>query len=173
MVPELLTPRLRLRPPARTDLEDIHLLGSDPEVMRYITFGKTQSRREARRDLAKRIRQSRGETGYWIAEERENRSFIGWFALKPLPGTQEHEIGYRLMREKWGRGFATEGSLCLLNYGFGTLDLPQITAVAMPENQASRRVMEKIGMILRGTGIYYNTQCVVYTMKRDLFFANQ
>jgi RimJ/RimL family protein N-acetyltransferase len=173
MVPELFTERQRLRPPQREDLDSIYRLGSDPEVMRYITYGKTQSRREARRDLAKRIRGSRGKTGYWIAEEKKDGSFIGWFTLKPLPGTKEYEIGYRLLREKWGQGFATEGCLRLLSYGFTTLNLPQITAVAMPENAASRRVMEKIGMQLKGTGIFYNTHCVVYTLHRDSFFANQ
>lgn len=169
MVPNLYTDRLSLRAPQKEDLDNIHLLGSDPEVMRYISYGKTQTLEAARRDLNKRIRLSKGNTGYWITEEKESGRFVGWMALKTLGRSSDYEIGYRLMRNMWGKGYATEASRCLIRYAFEDLQLEKVLAVCMPENQASRKVMEKVGLQYTGTGKYYNTHCVIYRIDKSDF----
>ncbi len=169
MVPTLTTERLILRAPHRDDFEDIYQLGTDPEVMRYISFGKVQTQREARKDLATRIRMSTGNTGYWIIQHGETGAFIGWLALKKLSKTKDYEIGFRLMRSAWGKGYATEGSRKLLDYAFWDLGLTKVLAVAMPENKASRRVLEKLGLNFQGTGEYYETHCVLYSIKKEEF----
>ena len=171
MLPTLETNRLRLRPPEKSDLQDIYRLGSSPAVMKYISRGKTQSFEEAKADLEKRIRLSGNRYGYWILEEKELDQFIGWLALKPLDNTNEIEIGYRFLEEMWGNGYATEGSRRLLTYAFKELQLKKVVAIAMEENRASTRVMEKLGMRFQGYGTYYNVKCVRYCILREEFEA--
>ena len=171
-VPTLDTGRLTLRAPNDQDYDSILRLGSDPEVMRYITYGKTQSPEEARKDLERRIQLSRGKHGYWIAEEKYTKQFVGWFTLKPLENQNDFEIGYRLLREHWGKGYATEGSKRLLQYAFHQLQLKKVLAIAMPENSASRRVMEKLGLKHRGNGTFYGVYCVIYHIHAWEFFSS-
>lgn len=151
-----------MRMPRSSDVEQIYRLGSSPEVMRYISFGRPQTYAEARSDLRRRIRQSANGLGYWITERRDSGDFVGWMALKPMDDTAEIEIGYRFVEEQWNQGFATEAGRRLLRYGFEEKELHQIVAVALAENKASLRVMEKIGLSYDHTGIYYDTECVLY-----------
>lgn len=167
MLPTLETPRLRLRMPTMDDLEDIYLLGSNPKVMLHINGGKAESREEAKTNLEKRIRISKDVLGYWITIEKSSDRIIGWMALKPLDETQEIEIGYRFMEEAWGKGYATEGGQRLIEYGFETLNLLRIVAVARVANKASTRVMEKLGMRYEKTGKFYGVSCVYYAINRE------
>lgn len=162
-----MTARLRMRAPHEDDIEDIHRLGSNPRVMRFITPGRTQSRLEAERDLQLRMANIEHELGYWIAERKGDRAFIGWMALKKLDGTPDIEIGYRFLEEYWGYGYATEGGREILHYAFASLELPKVVAVAVKSNRASTRVMEKLGMRFDGEGIYYGSECVRYGIDRD------
>jgi ribosomal-protein-alanine N-acetyltransferase len=173
MLPILLTPRLRLRPPQLADLEGIYALGSNPRVMQYITPGQVQNRSEARADLEKRIAVSlQGEFGYWVIEMRDTEAFVGWATLKPLDQTEDIEVGYRLLEEYWGRGIATEAANALLEYGFSDLDLAEIYAVTMPKNAASRRVLAKLGMQCEGTGTYYGVSCLCYRLDLQQWKTN-
>lgn len=171
MPPELETKRLQLRPPNEQDLQNIYRLGSNPAVMRFISKGKTQTMEEAKADLEKRIRLSDDKMGYWIVERKADHQFIGWMALKKLDNTTEIEIGYRFLEEMWGRGYATEASKRLLIYAFEELKLEQIVAIALEENRASTRVMEKLGMNFQGYGIYYNLKCVRYLILKKEYEA--
>lgn len=171
MPPVLETKRLRLRPPNPNDLQNIYRLGSNPAVMKYISKGKTQSFEEAKADLEKRISFSNDKLGYWILEDKEQRQFIGWLALKPLDNSNEIEIGYRFLEEMWGKGFATEGSKRLLKYAFNELHLKQVVAIAIEENRASTRVMEKLGMHFQGHGTYYGVKCVRYLILKEEYDA--
>lgn len=168
-VPTLLTQRLRFRAPAQTDYDNILDLGSDPEVMRYITYGKTQNPKEARADLEQRIQLSQGVHGYWITEDQITGDFIGWMALRPLPGKDHFELGYRFLKKHWGKGYATEAGQRLLQYAFQELNLPKVVAIAMPENQASRRVMEKLGFQFIGFDHFHGVDCVVYQIQQEHF----
>lgn len=168
-IPTLETDRLRLRAPRRSDYASILALGSDPEVMRYISNGKIQSPRDARSDLEQRIRLSKKQHGYWIAEDRHTGTFIGWMALKPLAGKAQLELGYRFLRKHWGKGYATEAGKRLLQYAFQELDLSEVVAVTLPENRASRRVMEKLGFRLLGHDTFHGFYCVVYRLAAEDF----
>jgi len=170
MIPVLETTRLRLRPPSNDDLEAIYLLGSNPNVMRYISNGKTLNRIEAQSDLKNRISASQHHFGYWITELKNTREIIGWSALKPLNDTEEIEVGYRLKEEYWGKGYATEASRRLLQYGFRELNLPRIVSVALEENRASTRVMEKIGLQYERRDTFYGLECVLYAMNNANYF---
>ena len=86
--------------------------------------------------------------GFWAAIEKSTGEFLGWFEFRPLedgdPG--EVELGYRLRRSAWGKGYATEGSRALIQKGFTELGVRRVVAGTMAVNLASRRVMEKSGL---------------------------
>jgi RimJ/RimL family protein N-acetyltransferase len=144
------TERLVLRRFTREDLDSIVELDSDPEVKRYIDNGATVDRQ----DLAETLEwwlgwYERSERyGFWAAVEKSTGRFVGWFHLRPGDGAgpDEPELGYRLRREVWGRGYATEGSLALIDKAFTELRADRVYASTMAVNVASRRVMEKAGM---------------------------
>ena len=124
------TERLLLRPLLDSDAEAVMRLQDDPEVMRFL-------------DPSPLPRFYTG--GFYAALEKETGRFIGWFALEPR-GEDEYEIGYRLHSWAWGHGYATEGSLALLDTGFREWGAKRVYAETMAVNTRSRRVMEKIGL---------------------------
>ena len=86
-----------------------------------------------------------GEDYVWAARETRSGAFVGWFSLRVV---QEGvaELGYRLRRDAWGRGFASEGARALVAKGFAEMGLERIVATAMTVHGASRRVLEKAGL---------------------------
>lgn len=142
----LTTGRLALRPFADTeaDLDLVVALDGDPAVMRYITGGRPMTRAEIRAESFERM--LRG--GFWATHLRDTGEFIGWHCLRPVGDAPvpTAELGYRLRKDAWGRGFATEGALALIGKGFRELGYDRITANTMYVNAGSRRVMEKCGL---------------------------
>jgi RimJ/RimL family protein N-acetyltransferase len=113
------TERLRIREMRIEDYDNLYALDSDPEVMKFISNGKPMEA-AAVRSVLERILARYEEWkvyGVWAAELKSSGEFVGWFALKPLPGTSEIEIGYRVLKKNWGEGYATEGAKELLRYG--------------------------------------------------------
>jgi len=177
MLPILETQRLRLRPINENDGDNIYKLSKNPNVMRYIRDGRTLDRKQAQGDLERRLRdnarlENRG-LGYWAIEWKPQHDFVGWLAVKNLDDTEEIEIGYRIMEEFWGKGITTEASRRALQYAFEDLGLDRIVAVAMPENTASWRVMEKLGMQYEKDGSFYGSECVYYGMDKVHWFELQ
>ncbi len=145
------TERLRLRPFTPDDVEHLLELDGDPEVMRYINGGRPTSREDVENVILPRILSfyDRFDSyGYWAAEEKSTGEFVGWFALHPNDDgpTGELELGYRLRRAAWGKGYATEGSRALVDKAFRELGAERVRAETMTVNTASRRVMEKAGL---------------------------
>jgi RimJ/RimL family protein N-acetyltransferase len=147
------TERLTLR---RFTVDDVDLLvelDSDPEVMFWITGGRTTSREEIETDYLPAFLSyyERFEGyGFWAAIERSTGEFLGWFHFRPASGhpDDEPELGYRLRRSTWGKGYATEGSIALIDRGFRDFGVRRVLAETLAVNTASRRVMEKAGMQL-------------------------
>jgi ribosomal-protein-alanine N-acetyltransferase len=104
--------------------------------------------------------------GIWATIQKENNKFIGWTTLKHLDKTEIIEVGYRYLKDYWGKGYATEASKALLDYGFETINLNSIAAVALPQNKASTRVMEKIGMKYVGIKHYYNVDVAFFKIDK-------
>lgn len=147
------TERLILRRFTPDDLELLVELDSDPEVMRHLTGGEPTPREEIEREILPHwlAYYARGDDhGFWAAIERESGDFLGWFHFRPLKGSpdDEPELGYRLRRAAWGKGYGTEGSRALISKGFAELGARQVLASTYEHNRASRRVMEKAGMRL-------------------------
>ena len=146
------TKRLALSEITSADGNELHELDADPRVMRYIGSGHISTREQidaAMRRLPRAYALFPG-LGTWRATRRDNGDFVGWFALKYIPGTAEIEVGYRLRHAAWGRGYATEGARELVRYGFDDLGLHRIIGVTHPANVASQRVLEKIGLERQG-----------------------
>ncbi len=161
------TERLVMRPKTLDDLPFMHRLLSDPAVMRYMGDGRPRSL-ETVRELVLRHLEHQRVHGFslWLVSERAGAEPIGDCGIMPLDGGPEIEVGYRFVPAAWGRGYATEAAAAALRYGFDVAGLDEIVAVAYPENTASRRVMEKIGMTYDGRGIYYGNDSVRYVARR-------
>jgi RimJ/RimL family protein N-acetyltransferase len=142
------TPSIHIRHFEESDFAGLLNLDTDPEVMKYIGNGKIMTEDQVRSALKRIISRydEMKEFGIWAAELKSTSEFIGWFALKPLPGTHDIEIGYRLLKKHWGHGYATEGATALLKYGFDILKISKIVAITNPSNLISKRVLEKIGL---------------------------
>jgi RimJ/RimL family protein N-acetyltransferase len=119
-------------------------------VKRYVDGGVAVDRLELAETLQWWLGYyDRGERyGFWAAIEKSSGRFIGWFHLRPAEGAGplEPELGYRLRRDAWGRGYATEGSRSLIDKAFAEFGADRVYASTMAVNTASRRVMEKTGM---------------------------
>ena len=149
---ELDTARLRLRPLTDDDVDELVALHSDPVVMRHLG-PPAETAEHVRGVLLPRFRDLAARmpgVGYAAAEERATGAFLGWFLFRPPhtedPPPGEIELGYRLHRAAWGRGFATEGSRALVDRGFAELGVDRVMATTMAVNLGSRRVMEKVGL---------------------------
>ena len=144
------TDRLVLRRFTGEDLELLVELDGDPEVKRYIDGGAAVDRQELAEMLAWWLGYYERYEGYgfWAAVEKRSGAFLGWFHLRPGEGAgpREPELGYRLRREAWGRGFATEGSRALVDKAFSELGAERVYASTMVVNIGSWRVMEKAGL---------------------------
>lgn len=158
--PWLETLRLELRDFVPEDVADLHRLDSDPRVMKYVNRGRPATREETAAAIRRIVRYPRlyPDLGIWYATRRDTGAFIGWFSLKYAGKSPDVEIGYRLLHDAWGHGYATEGASALLNFGFDELRLHRIIGVTDPGNDASQRVLRKVGMTDRGWGRYYDAR---------------
>jgi RimJ/RimL family protein N-acetyltransferase len=145
------TDRLVLRRFTTADADDLFDLDGDPEVMHFITGGTPTPREEIENDVLPAFLRyyERGyRYGFWAAVEKSTGEFLGWFHFRPREGgdPEEAELGYRLRRSAWGKGYATEGSRALIRKGFTELGVRRVVAETMVVHTASRRVMESAGL---------------------------
>lgn len=162
------TDRLLLRAPTPEDAAPLAELWSDPETMRYIGPGDPWDEAKVRERIERAIR-THAESGmtFWTVCDRDG-VVMGQGGIVPITfNGPEHELGYRLGRAFWGRGYATEIARLSRDHAFGPLGLDRLVAVTYPENEASRRVLAKVGF--RETGmsdLYYGVRCVRYVIER-------
>ncbi len=166
------TSRLILREFDEADVEAFYLLGSDPAIIRYTgdPGGGLKSLEHALEILRSHPLADYREHGFgrWACVLKETGSIIGFAGLKRLPESGEVDIGYRFLPAYWGLGLATESGRAILEYGFGTLGLKQIIGLVDPDNIASARVLEKLGMTRDGvTKCGECEQALRYTIKRE------
>jgi RimJ/RimL family protein N-acetyltransferase len=131
---------LVLRRFTEADVDLLVELDSDPDVMRFITGGRTTPTEEVENEVLPAFLgyYERFEGyGFWAAIERESGAFIGWFHFRPARGaaSNEPELGYRLRSSAWGKGYATEGSRALIHKGFTELGVTRVVAETMAVNQ--------------------------------------
>jgi len=143
------TPRLILRRQLPSDLDDLWALYCDPEITKYIPDAP-RTREEAREELEWHMNghPRNPDLGLWATIHKESEKFIGRCGLLPweIGGQSEVEVAYTIERNYWRQGLATEAAQAILNYGFEKLNLLRLVSLIEPENIASQRVAEKIGM---------------------------
>jgi len=142
------TKRLTFGEFSKEDAELLFQLNGNPDVMKYITLGKLMTLSEVKTKSIPRILQSYShgdEYGIFPARLISTNEYIGWFQFEPDAERENTaEIGWRLKKEFWGNGYATEGAKLLVTLG-RQLNTT-IVARAMSENKASIRIMEKAGL---------------------------
>ena len=172
MLPDLETPRLRLRPRTLSDFDACFAMDQDPQVAHFI-WGEPPEPESYREVLRSRFAPDwpvRG--GIWAVEERAAPGFLGWCGLFPLEETGLIEIGYRYVTKCWGRGIATEAAAKVLDHGFRCFEFDPSVAVSRPENRASHRVLQKIGLKRQGDGVHYGMSLAVFSLDRVDYLAS-
>jgi len=165
------TARLTLRPFAVEDAAAHAELYADPEVTRYLPGGPFAPAEVAARSERSRARFSGHWDAYgwgvWAVADRKSGALIGHCGLAHLPDGTDVELLYALARAAWGRGLATEAGQAALDHGFGSIGLDRIVAVTRPEHRASRRVMERLGMVYEGERDAFGMRVVCYARARE------
>lgn len=143
------TPRLLLRHQVLSDLDDLWALYCDPEITKYIPDAP-RSREEAQEELEwhQHGHPKHPQLGLWATIHKASGKFIGRCGLLPwtIEERQEVEVAYTLAREFWGQGLATEAAEAILRYGLDELKLTRLICLIDPDNVASQRVAEKMGL---------------------------
>ena len=117
-------------------------LNSDPEILKYVHEPVLTTEEQARQILTDIILpQYKNNLGRWAIHTKNNNEFIGWCGLKYRPELNEIDLGYRLKKDAWGKGYATEAAKHTLDHGFNNLNLQLITGRAHVENIASIKVL--------------------------------
>ena len=162
------TSRLLLREMTTDDAENAYILNSDPEVLRYTGDDPFESVEEAREFLANYESYKKYGFGRWAVILKETGEYLGWCGLKYTPELDECDIGYRFMKKFWGCGYATEAAEACLELGFGKFGMKTIVGRAMPENGASVRILEKIGLTYLENRITEGTEEVIYMKHNEV-----
>jgi RimJ/RimL family protein N-acetyltransferase len=159
----LATERLLLRPATLDDLESWHAISRDAEEAWFGAPSSTLG--DARANLARHMaHHEQHGFGLCAVELRPGGTVIGVAGLTHLADGTEIEVGYRFLRDHWGRGYATEAAAASIAFGLEELHLGRIVAVTLPGNRASRRVMEKCGMTFVGVMHVYGHAQVKYAI---------
>lgn len=147
------TARLRLRQWLPGDSEPFAALNADPAVMEFLGEPLPRSASDA---LADRCAQGIAERGWgvWVVERLEDQRFLGFTGLSPVgpdfPFAPAVEVAWRLARDAWGHGYATEAAQCVLGLAFGRLQLPEVVSFTTVGNLRSAAVMQRLGMQFAG-----------------------
>lgn len=143
----LQTPRLILRQFTLDDAGLLLALNSNPEVLKYLHEPLLETEEQALHVLQNIILpQYKNNLGRWAIHLKATNEFIGWCGLKYLAELDEIDLGYRLMQEFWGKGYAFEAAKHTVDYGFNQLYLKKIVGRAHIDNAASLKILEKTGM---------------------------
>jgi len=161
-----------LRKLTNEDVDNIFLLDSNPEVMKYVGVPPTTEKGESARMLENIINQYQNNgTGRLAVIEKETSQFIGWSGIKLLTDEVNgfknvYELGYRFLPEFWGKGYATESALASLDLGFNQLNADKIYAYADVGNESSNHILTKLGFENKGTFLDKGDVCNWYELEK-------
>jgi|SRR5919202_4361366 ribosomal-protein-alanine N-acetyltransferase len=169
--PEIETPRLYLPLLSEVMLDDFKELVSAPDIMQYI--GKPKSYEQAHSMLLTYLEyRPKYGLGSWALIEKQTKDFIGYGILRFLWDTSEAEIGYVLAKKYWGNGFAVEAARAILTWGFEQKkNISRIAGLAHPQNTASIRVLEKLGMQYTGMVHDNDSYWKCFSITRSAFLS--
>lgn len=160
------TERLRLRLFTHDDLAIMYTLGTDPDVIRYADT-PCKDMEEAKQRLEQGPLSDYQKYGYgrFAVELKETGDVIGFCGIKYLPEIDLPEVGYRYLKEYWGRGIGTEAARACVEFARQDLNINKLVALIIPENTASIRVAEKLGMTCGPLIHIYGVDALQYEME--------
>ena len=166
-IPTLRTSRLVLRPWQITDTEALFAILQQEDILRYFPRTTPPPLEGVRRFILHHLAhwQEQGY-GHWAVVSQEDQQLIGWNGLEYLTESGETEVAFLLSKSFWGQGLATEATLAALDFGFETVGLAEVIGLVHPENVASRRVLEKIGMTFTRQAAYFGMELWRYELRR-------
>ena len=160
------TQRLIIREFGDDDFAALYAIVSNPEIMRYSDGPESEA--AARVRLAGyRTSYEKNGFGKWAVLDKSANQVIGYcgFGIEVFEGQSHRELGYRLLRPYWGRGIACEAASACSQYGFSTLEFSDYIAFAHPDNVASWRILQKIGMSYLKSSSFHGYPVRIYEMK--------
>lgn len=167
------TRRLLLRHFTLNDGDDLYHIYSHLDLFQYMSIEKPLLRDQTRLLIYAFIENwQQHNFGVWAVIDKKHKKLIGHCGFKFLENTREIQMGYLLLKSYWGRGLGTEAAEAALKYGFEGAKLKRVVAIAKPENVASRRVMEKVGMKYEKNAYYYNNNVVYYGLTLEAYQSN-
>lgn len=140
------TERLFLREFKLQDAADLYRLNLDPDVLKYTGDKPFDNIDEAGDFILNYDQYRKYGFGRWAVSDKSEGRFLGWCGLKFTPETNEHDIGFRFMKQFWNQGYATESAAACLDFGFSLPQIKTIIGRAARENTASIKVLQKIGL---------------------------
>jgi RimJ/RimL family protein N-acetyltransferase len=160
------TTRLILREMTEADAANLFALNQNPNVTRYIVGEPPLiSHEQALAILRERVfPQHAAGLGRWACIEKSTGDFIGWCGIKHVPEDGEYDLGYRFLEQYWGHGHATEAASAVCDYARRHLAGKRVVGKAMLDNHASRRVLEKVGMVFEGEAEEEGCLLAVYVL---------
>jgi len=161
------TERLTVRRYQPDDQENFFIMNGDEEIVRYIRPAK--SRDESDRFLQEVIQYSEENPlfGRWAVNERETGNFVGTFAIIPVEGTDNLQLGYSLVKPAWGKGYATELTVAGIDYFFKNTPCHELYALTDPRNSSSQMVLLKAGFIQSGSLVEEGKEILEFVYIRD------
>jgi len=169
-VPAKTTARLTMRAWSLDDAHALCRILAEKDVLRYFPDPNPPDHPRVERFISAQLRHWDDHGyGWWALEPRVERELIGWCGLQYLPDTDETEVAFLLSRRYWGRGLASEAARESLRFGFGERGLERIVAIVHPENVASQRVIEKLGMSFVDKSEYFGMEVYRYALESSSF----
>ena len=163
------TKHLRLRAFALEDAEPLHQILAVKDMLRYFPSPEPPDLERVQRLVTRQIAHwEEHGYGWWAVEDLQTQQLVGWNGLQYLPETDEIEIGYLHAQAYWGKGLATEGAQVGIDFGFNQLLIPTIIGIVHPENIASQRVLEKIGLQFEQQAEYFGMACYKYVAENPV-----
>jgi len=164
---DLETPRLKLEPYDDSHYEGLRVMDSDAGVMRYITGGIVKTPEETWEGIRRvQARWDKYNFSWWAIKEKSSGVIVGAACLQHLANVDGAplEIGWRLVPEHNGKGYATEAAQAIVDYAAEQVGATYLVAVADPANIPSQRVMQRLGMTYKAIEQHYDVPCVVYEL---------
>ena len=164
---DLETPRLKLEPYDDSHYEGLRVMDSDAGVMRYITGGIVKTPEETWVGIRRvQSRCDKYNFSWWAIKEKSSGMIVGAACLQHLANVDGAplEIGWRLVPDHNGKGYATEAAKAIVDYAVEQVGATYLVAVADPENIPSQRVMQRLGMTYKAIEQHYDAPCVVYEL---------
>ena len=162
---------LIMKPIQSSDLDSLATIWADPKVTRFLpSRGTPIPREKAEKSLTSFIDHWKNRSyGVWAIVDDVSAQMIGYCGLRYLDELNEVEVLYGLAKAYWSKGIATQAALAAIKYGFNVINLDRIIAMALPDNQASRRVIEKAGLKYEKQIHIFNLEVVYYSRSNENF----